>query len=69
MTRRQRQQRRWVGDAYTLWIEHEGRYTLRQCTEKTAPPWATEDDRREALCLTIAESQALHEAIIDAIGG
>jgi hypothetical protein len=67
MTKRQRQQRKWTDDAYNLWIEHGGRYMLSQCIDKTAPPWATEDDRRETLSIIVAQSQALYESIKGAL--
>jgi hypothetical protein len=56
-----------MDDAYELWIDQGGRYMLSQCIDKTAPPWATEDDRREALSLTIAETTTLYEAIMAAM--
>lgn len=68
MTRRQRRRhRRWIANAYNNWIDHAGRKTLNTCIAETAPRDSTEDERREALALTIAESQTLHDAIMRAL--
>ena len=57
--------RPWIDAAYETWLAHGGTMTLRQAVDATAPPTATEDERRRTLSAAIAECQTIHNAILE----